>query len=342
MSHITDHGTSTKRSPLMRILHILYWIVFAIALVIVLVFAAFKIFVDTPAVDMPEIIVPPTEVINPRPGSEDPTGTDPGNTPEPLVLHRRDGVYTCLLMGTDDGNGNADTIMLGVFDTKAKTASLTSIPRDTLVNVNDKYYKINALYAYYGLEGVCEAVTDTLCIPVDFYVAVDLQAFVRIVDEVGGIWFTVPQDMRYDDPTQDLYIDLKEGYQLLDGEHAMQLMRFRSGYADQDLGRVRVQRNFLVAMVKQTISVSNVTKVSSLIQILRQYVQTDMPLDNMIYFATQAIGMDLNTALQSQTLSSEWIYPYLELKDDEVLALVNALGIYEEEVPAEALRISHR
>lgn len=342
MSHITDHGTSTKRSPLMRLLHILYWIVFAIALVIVLVFAAFKIFVDTPQVDMPEIIVPPTEVVTPKPGSEDPTGTDPVNTPEPLVLHRRDGVYTCLLMGTDDGNGNADTIMLGVFDTKAKTASLTSIPRDTLVNVNDKYYKINALYAYYGLEGVCEAVTDTLCIPVDFYVAVDLQAFVKIVDEVGGIWFTVPQDMQYSDPTQDLYIDLKEGYQLLDGQHAMQLMRFRSGYADQDLGRVRVQRNFLVAMVKQTISVSNVTKVSSLIQILRQYVQTDMPLDNMIYFATQAIGMDLNTALQSQTLSSEWIYPYLELNDDEVLALVNDLGIYEEEVPAEALHISHK
>lgn len=342
MSHSPNHGTPVKRSPLMRVLHILYWIVFAIALVIVLVFAAFKIFVDRPNMDTPTVIVPPTTVITPEPGSTDPVNTDPVNTPEPLVLHRRDGVYTCLLMGTDDGNGNADTIMLGVFDTKAKTASLTSIPRDTLVEVNGKYYKINALYAYYGLEGICEAVTDTLCIPVDFYVAVDLQAFVRIVDEVGGIWFTVPQDMQYSDPTQDLYIDLKEGYQLLDGEHAMQLMRFRSGYADQDLGRVRVQRNFLVAMVKQTISVSNITKVTNLIQILRQYVQTDMPLDNMVYFATQAIGMDLNTALQSQTLSSVWIYPYLELNDDEVLALVNDLGIYEEEVPAEALHISHK
>lgn len=348
MSFLTDNGTSAKRSPLMRVLHIIYWVIFAIALVIVMAFAAFKILIDKPVVDEPTIIIPPTEVVTPQPGTDTPATDDPATdtpattTPEPLVLHRREGVYTCLLTGTDDGNGNADTIMLGVFDTKAKTASLTSIPRDTLVTLNGKEYKINALYAYYGLEGICEAISDTLCIPVDYYVAVDLQAFVKIVDEVGGIWFTVPQDMQYSDPTQDLYIDLKEGYQLLNGEDAMKLMRFRSGYADQDLGRVKVQRSFLVAMVKQTITVQNVSKVTSLIQILRQYVETNMPLDSMIYFATQAIGMDLGTALQSQTLPGEWIYPYLELTDSEVLEMVNGLSIYEEELPAEVLHIHHR
>lgn len=342
MSFFTDHGAAAKRSPLMRVLHIIYWVVFAIALIIVLAFAAFKIFIDKPIVDTPEVIVPPTAVITPAPGIDNPGADDPANTPEPLVLHRRLDVYTCLLAGTDDGNGNADTLMLGVFDTKAKTASLVSIPRDTLVVKDGKEYKINAVYAYYGLEGVCDAISDTLCIPVDFYVAVDLAAFVHIVDEVGGIWFTVPQDMEYNDPTQDLYINLKEGYQLLDGKNALDLMRFRSGYADQDLGRVRVQRSFLVAMVKQTISVSNVSKVTSLIQILRQYVDTNMPLDNMVYFATQAIGMDLNTALQSHTLPADWIYPYLELRNDEVLDLINNLNIYEETIPPEALHIYHK
>ena len=326
-------NTPTKHSPLMRVLHIVYWVVFAIALVIVIAFLAFKLFIDKPQIENPEIIVPPAVNVT-DPGT---TPTDPGanvtNTPEPLVLTRKEGVYTCLLVGTDNGNGNADTIMLGVFDTVNKTASLISIPRDTLVKVDSKDYKINAVYAYYGLEGLCDAVADTLCVPVDFYVAVDLEAFVKIVDEVGGVWFTVPQDMDYEDPTQDLYIHIKEGYQLLNGEDALKVMRFRSGYDDQDLGRVRTQRSLLVAMVKQTISVSNVTKVTSLIEILSDYVETDMPLNNMIYFATQAIGMDLNTALTSQTLPGEWIYPYMELKNTEVLELVNGLGIYNETVP---------
>ena len=65
MSFFTNNGTSTKLSPLMRVLHIVYWVIFAIALVIVLAFAAFKIFVDKPVVDTPEIIVPPTSVITP-------------------------------------------------------------------------------------------------------------------------------------------------------------------------------------------------------------------------------------------------------------------------------------
>lgn len=351
MSVPNNNGTAEKRSPLLRVLHTIYWIIFAISLVIVLAFAAFKIFIDKPVVDNPEIVIPPTSSVSPAPGQQggdptaEPTGdptAEPTDEPEPLVLHRTDGVYTCLLAGTDDGNGNADTIMLGVFDTLKKQASLISIPRDTLVVMNDKQYKINAVYAYYGLEGLCEAVSDTLCIPVDFYVAVDLEAFVKIVDEVGGIWFTVPQDMEYSDPTQDLYINLKEGYQLLDGKNAMHLMRFRSGYADQDLGRVRVQRSFLAAMVKQTISLSNVSKVTSLIQILRQYVDSNMPLDNMVYFATQAIGMNLDTALNSQTLPGEWIYPHLELNNAEVLTMINNLGIYQEEVPPEALHIFHK
>lgn len=338
-------NSTTKKSPLMRALHIIYWVVFAIALVIVLAFAAFKIFIDKPEVNDDPVIVGPSVVVSPSvqdpndPGSPGAQTTTP---PEQLVLHRSDDVYTCLLVGTDNGNGNADTIMLGVFDTAGKKASLVSVPRDTLVTVDGKDYKINALYAYYGLDGLCDAVADTLCVPVDFYVAVDLAAFEKIVDEIGGVWFTVPQDMQYSDPTQDLYIDIKAGYQLLDGENALKVMRFRSGYANQDLGRVQTQRSFLVAMVKQAISLSNVSKVTNLIQILREYVDSNMPLDNMIYFATQAIGMDLNTALTSQTLPGEWIYPYMELRNSDVLELVNSLGIYEEEVPAEALHIQHK
>ena len=345
-------GDSNKKpSLLMRILKVIYWIIFAIALVIVLVFIAFKIFVAKPDVGNNEIIINPDVVIQipttPQPSqnpsdplvSQAPQESQP---PQELVLRRQEGVYTCLLAGTDDGNGCADTLMFGVFDTVNKTASLVSIPRDTLVNVKGKDYKINAVYAYHGIEGVCDAVSAMMAVPVDFYVKVELEAFSSIVDEIGGVWFTVPQDMDYDDPTQNLHIHLKEGYQLLDGKIALDLMRFRKGYSNQDLGRVQTQRNFLVAMVKQTISLSNVTKVTSLIKILNKYVDSNMPLNNMIYFATEAIGMDLNTALSSSTLPGEWVYPHMELKNEEVLSIVNSLGIYENPVPMEALQIRHK
>jgi hypothetical protein len=62
----------------------------------------------------------------------------------------------------------------------------------------------------------------------------------------------------------------------------------------------------------------------------------------MVYFATEAIGMDLNTALTSITLPGDWVYPHMELRDKEVLSIVNSLGIYENEVPVEALQIRHK
>ena len=334
-----------KTSPLMRVLKAFYWIIFAVALVIVLVYAAFRIFVTEPDINNDHIInTPPVSTGDPV-GTEtqDPVNTEsqPPESPTPMVLHRVNGVYTCLLAGTDDGNGCADTLMFGVFNTNNKTASLLSIPRDTLVVVNGTQKKINAAYASGGMELVVQTVEELLAVPVDYYVSVDLQAFVKIVDEVGGVWFTVPQDMQYSDPTQDLYIDLKAGYQLLDGENALDLVRFRSGYANQDIGRSQTQRDFLTTLIKQSITLSNASKVTSLIEILNRYVDSDMPLKDMIFFGTAAIGMDLSEALQSTSLPGDWVNPYWELREDEILNIVNSLGIYEEEVPMDALGVHH-
>lgn len=330
---------AAKVSPLLRVLRVLYWIIFALSLVIVVLFLAFKLFVNPPDVGSQVTFKP--SVSTPV---EDPQNTSSVEDPvaEPLVLTRRTGVYTCLLAGSDDGNGKADTVMLGVFDTNNKTASLISIPRDSLVTINGADRKINAAYGLGGPELLRDTVSETLAVPVDFYVMVDLDAFAAIVEEIGGVWFTVPQDMDYDDPAQDLHIHLKAGYQLLDGKNALDLIRFRKGYAGQDIGRVQTQRAFLVAMVKQAITLSNISKVTSLIQILNQYVDSDMPLNTMIFFATQAIGMDLDSGLNSVTLPGQWIDPYYELDDSSVLELVNSLGIYEEDIPSEALSIRHQ
>lgn len=322
---------------LKKTLKIMYWVLFALSLVVVVVYIIFRVSVTPPDVGG-QVTFPPQSESSAAPEESG----DPGSAEPAIVLTRREGVYSCLIVGSDDGNGLADTIMIGVFDTTKKTASLISVPRDTLVNVNGRDRKINSVYSIGGVDLLRDTLEDTLGIPLDFYVEVELDAFAAIVDEIGGVWFDVPMDMDYEDPYQDLAIHVKQGYQLLDGEQALGVMRFRSGYASQDIGRTQTQRAFLTAMVKQTVTLSNATKVGALIRILNTYVYSDMPLDNMIYFATHAIGMNLDTALNSTILPNEWKSPYVELVDEDVLELVNGLGIYEETVPMEALNIRHK
>ena len=331
---------TSKHTPLRRVILGLYIVAVALSLVVVVSFVALKLYAPAPDVpDQVEFPLTSDGLPNQSPDAENTSGVVNIDKPETVTLNRRKGVYTCLLLGVAD-QGGSDTIMLGVFDTERKTASLLSIPRDTVVRYNGSYQKINASYAG-GPEGVAQCVREMLAVPVDYYVAVNFRAFKAIVDEIGGVWFDVPPGMDYEDPTQDLYIHLAPGYQKLYGDDALKVMRCRSAYLSQDIGRMATQRAFLAALVKQTITPSNVTKVTSLINILNTYVYSDMPLNDMVFFATQAIGMDLDTALTASVLSTNWISPFIEPGEEEVLALVNSLGIYEEEVPASVLRLAH-
>ena len=166
------------------------------------------------------------------------------------VSARKDGFYTVLLCGTDDGNGGSDTIMLAAVDTETKAIHVVSIPRDTLVNEDWTVKKINSAYNRSGIEGVEEQVEKIVGFPVDFYVTVDLQAFIDLVNAIDGVDFEVPIDMNYDDPAQDLHIHFSAGMQHLDGQEAMEVVRFRhnndgSGYPLQDLDRIKTQQAFL-------------------------------------------------------------------------------------------------
>lgn len=336
-------------SPLLHVLKVLYILLVVLSIAIVGLFVAYKCLVSPPDVDE-QVTFPvnssPAPVQSGAPAVSPDPDADP--TEDIIVYTRREGVYTCLLTGSDDGNLRADTIMLGCFDVNNHTATLLSIPRDTLVRYNNKNTKINTIYSHGKGEAMAAAVSEMLGVPVDYYVSVDLNAFKAIVKAIGGVNFTVPINMNYDDPTQNLHIHLNKGYQLLNPEQAMGVVRFRhnndgSGYPRQDLDRVETQRAFLAALVSQTITPSNVTKVTELIGILNEYVETNMPLDTMVYFATAAIGMDLDTALTSDTLPGEWISPYIEVDDDAALELVNQLfPVYTEPVTKDITKFHHR
>ena len=183
-----------------------------------------------------------------------------------------------------------------------------SVPRDTVVlNGSGGIMKINSVYAGGGADGMArlsKRLGAMLGFELDGYVLVNLKAFRETVDLVDGVEFDVPQDMYYNDPSQDLYINLKAGKQTLDGEKAMELVRFRKGYASQDIQRTKVQQEFLRALAKKVLSVSSLTKLKDFADVFSTYVTTDLTVGNMLYFAQSLMKCDFD-AMKTYTLEGE-------------------------------------
>ena len=166
---------------------------------------------------------------------------------ENALSARKPGTSTILVAGTDEGGYRTDSMMLANVDRTEKTISLVSIPRDTLIYCEYSVPKINSAYGWagggeQGMQELLLRVSEIIGFTPDGYIVVDLSIFRQLVDLMGGVTFDVPVDMHYSDPTQDLHIDLQAGKQHLNGQQAMQVARFRSGYATADLGRIEVQR----------------------------------------------------------------------------------------------------
>lgn len=225
-----------------------------------------------------------------------------------LPASHRVGVYNILICGTDDDGYRTDTIIVAHLDEETHDVALMSVPRDTVVLTgNGGIMKINSVYAGGGADGMArlsKRLGAMLGFELDGYVLVNLEAFRETVDLVGGVEFDVPQDMYYQDPTQNLHIDLKAGKQLLDGEKAMELVRFRKGYASQDIQRTKVQQEFLRALAKKVLSVSSLTKLKEFADVFSTYVTTDLTVGNMLYLAKALMQCDFD-AMKTYTLEGE-------------------------------------
>ncbi len=246
------------------------------------------------------------------PGADgSPNGKDPGKQTE--VLDYGDGIqprvggerksdqwYTVLILGRDTGGGgNTDTMLLASYDVANQKATVMSIPRDTMVNVPWDIKKINSVYNYYGggdkgISRLYQEISQLVGFEPDYQVVVEWEAVGEIVDAMGGVYFDVPRDMNYDDPTQDLHIHQSKGYRKLSGEDAMQVIRYRhnnngSGYADGDLGRIKTQQAFLKAMVEQLLQLKNVTKIGEFAKVFQKNVETDLSFNELLWFGQQAV-----------------------------------------------------
>lgn len=211
---------------------------------------------------------------------------------------RKEDFFTFLIIGRDTGGGgNTDTILLAAYDIPNQELNVMSIPRDTMVNVNWDVKKINSVYNFNGggdegIQALYKEVSELVGFVPDFSIVVEWEAVGELVNAIGGVWYDVPRDMDYDDPAQDLSIHVKAGYQKLDGEQAMGVVRFRegkNGYATGDLGRIETQQTFLKALIEQCLQIDKMTKVFEYARIFTEQVTTDLTVNNMAWFAQKAI-----------------------------------------------------
>ena len=274
-----------------------------------------------------------------------------GGTPPRADGERKsEDYYTVLILGRDTGGGgNTDTMLLASYDVTNQKATVMSIPRDTMVNVSWDIKRINSVYNYYGagekgIQHLYKEVAQLVGFEPDYQVVVEWDAVGEIVDAMGGVYFDVPRNMNYDDPTQNLHIHQEKGYRLLSGDDAMQVIRYRHdnrvngktlGYPDGDLGRIATQQAFLKAVVEQLLQVKNLTKLNQFVKVFQNNVETDMTFTNILWFAQQAVfgGLkveNVNFVTMPNTPVSCWSRTYQNYQSyvvpnaQELLDLVNS------------------
>ncbi len=325
-------------------------IVSVILLLIIAAVVFYKVTVVPPDIDGND--PPATNTTEPNPdATEEP---DPENTPvpskRPLENVRQEGMYTFLVVGNDQGNGNTDTLIVGRLDTVNHKLNFVSIPRDTLVNVDWPVKKVNTIQAFGGdgINSLVEGLSDILGFEVDSYISVNLKGFRALVQAIGGVYFDVPQDMKYYDPTQNLRIDVSEGYQLLTPEQAEGVVRFRSDYAAGDIKRIEVQQDFLMALAKQCLSMKNLaSNIDEYAEIFKTYVTTDLTVGNLVWYGQEMLKLSPD-AISFSTLPANYNdsvrgLSYCTIYLDRWTAMINSdLNPYVAPVKAENLNVITR
>lgn len=240
------------------------------------------------------------------------------------TVEAADGKINVLLMGVDVEGFRTDAIMVASYDTEKNEVNMLSIPRDTRMYVGTKYQKINAAHAIGGMtgkiagpEGTIEAVTRLTGIPINYYIEFSFDAVANVIDTLGPITFEIPDlyndgvGMVYDDPVQDLHINLKPGMQELDGDKVVQLLRYRKGnkkadgtrdsYLDGDRGRMDVQQEFLKALVDQKLNASLIMKIPALFKQMNTDLKTNLTLPDVIKYSKYLNNLS-STGIHTHTL----------------------------------------
>lgn len=190
-------------------------------------------------------------------------------------------------------HGLSDSMLLLRFDPEKEKVSVLSIPRDTRVNIRGYgVRKINHANDYGGPALTAKVASNLLGgVKIDRYVRVNVQGVEKLIDALGGVTVDVPKDMKYNDFSQHLYIDLKKGVQHLDGDKAMQFLRFR--YDDfGDISRVQRQQMLMRSAVEQTLKPATIVKIPKILSVIQSHLDTNLTVRELMALSNFASKTD--------------------------------------------------
>lgn len=252
---------------------------------------------------------------------------------------------TVYIVVTGESQNLTDSIMVCAYNPRSNKATIMSIPRDTYTGSNQSKAaasdKINTLYQK-SPQKLLDEVNEITGLNIKYYMNIDTKGLQELIDSIGGVNFDVPIDMDYDDPTQDLHIHLKAGKQLLDGDKAEQVLRFRhnndgtsypSSYGDNDIGRMKTQREFIKVLIQQISNKKSLSDFKQYAQIVKNNVTTNFNIDDIIDYIPYIIGFNTEN-LKTTTLPGEpkkcngvWLYiPNDEEIDKIIKDMFESLG----------------
>lgn len=262
-----------------------------------------------------------------------------------------------LILGKDRWAFNTDVMIIASYNVTDGQISMMQIPRDTYIDVGRGNRKANSLLASFynealrnkvadpmafAIKGMEETFEKVFCITIDYYALMDLNGFVNIVDAMGGVEVDVPFDMKYNDPIQGLKINLKKGLQTLNGDEAEQFIRFRSDYVEGDIGRVDAQKIFIGACISKLKSSFNVSTIAKIAEEVIEFVETDFPLQDLIYYAKKALSVDLGNmvmltlpGVQGRQYDTSGTWYYFTFRDGTISAVNKYFNSYNFDVTAE-------
>ena len=257
--------------------------------------------------------------------------------------------FSVLFLGLDDRGGSlrgrTDAILVATFNKEDGTIKMLNIPRDSRVEIvgRDRYDKINHAHAFGGLDMTVDTVENLLNIPVDYFVKLNFDAFLEIIDALGGIDVEVPFTFtEMDSYDRKGAITLNEGWQTLNGEEALAFARMRKSDPRGDLGRGDRQKQILEAVIKKGTSFSTITRVDDVLQSIETNLSTNFSFGNML--SLHSYGANLRNieslSIKGSNLTLNRIY-YYELNEQSLAEVSNTLqvhlGLIEEEVTEELI-----
>jgi LCP family protein required for cell wall assembly len=245
----------------------------------------------------------------------------------PSVSSRKEDAFNILIMGTDERgteSSRSDVIMLIRYEPEGENFTVLSIPRDCLVNIPGKTAnKINAANAFGGVPLMLETVEMLMKIVIDYYIKVDFDGFVNIVDSLGGIDVQAEKDL-VDAYTKEL--KLSKGNHHLNGVEALDYVRFRHD-ADGDFGRIKRQQEVLIAVLRGYMRLTNISRIPIIIDELKQTVDSNLHWVKLAALALKIKSMDnlnietLTLKTTSRIINGIWY----EIIDDDHLLEMSAL-----------------